>query len=166
MERYNIDMQETQYLDRSPPPPSTIEDLSRQTPCLQVPGCHRDCVSQGGGSECCHTTASYPNLRNDCCICSKCRTTTRRRQSAATELHRGIRIESGWVFSHFQDLQLTLWQLDPLRGSAYIPLPRWIQIRRAVVNVAPQVTTVSSRSYWHAPRRDECTPQSEVCRTH
>ena len=43
---------------------------------------------------------------------------------------------SGWVFSHFQDLQLTLWQLVPLRGSAYIPLPRWIQRMRAVVNVA------------------------------
>ena len=42
---------------------------------------------------------------------------------------------SGWVFSHFQDIQLALWQLDPLRGSAYIPLPRWIQTRRAVVNV-------------------------------
>ena len=42
---------------------------------------------------------------------------------------------SGWVFSHFQDLQLILWQLDPLRGSTYIPLPRWIQTRRAVVNV-------------------------------
>ena len=35
---------------------------------------------------------------------------------------------SGWVFSHFQ---------DPLRGSAYIPLPRWIQ-----------VTTASSGPYW------------------
>ena len=42
---------------------------------------------------------------------------------------------SGWVFSHFQDLQLTFWQLDPLRGSTYIPLPRWIQTRRAVINV-------------------------------
>ena len=42
---------------------------------------------------------------------------------------------SGWIFTHFQDLQLTLWQLDPLRGSAYIPLPRWIQTNRAVVNV-------------------------------
>ena len=42
---------------------------------------------------------------------------------------------SGWVFSNFQSLQLTLWQLDPLRGSAFIPLPRWIQVRRAVVNV-------------------------------
>ena len=43
---------------------------------------------------------------------------------------------SGWVFSNFQNLQLTLWQLDPLRGSAFIPLPRWIQTRRAAVNVA------------------------------
>ena len=43
---------------------------------------------------------------------------------------------SGWVFSNFQSLQLTIWQLDPLRGSAFIPLPRWIQVRRAVVNVA------------------------------
>ena len=42
---------------------------------------------------------------------------------------------SGWVFSHFQDLHLTLWQLDPSRGCAYIPLSRWIQTRRAVVNV-------------------------------
>ena len=42
---------------------------------------------------------------------------------------------SGWVFSHFQDRQLTLWQRDPLRGSTYIPLPRWIQTRRAPINV-------------------------------
>ena len=43
---------------------------------------------------------------------------------------------SMWVFSNFQSLQLTLWQLDPLRGSAFIPLPLWIQVRRAVVNVS------------------------------
>ena len=43
---------------------------------------------------------------------------------------------SGWEFSNFQSLQLTLWQLDPLRGNAFTPLPRWIQARRAVVNVA------------------------------
>ena len=40
---------------------------------------------------------------------------------------------SMWVFTHFQDLQLTLW---PLRGSASTPLLRWIQTSRAVVNVA------------------------------
>ena len=43
---------------------------------------------------------------------------------------------SGWVFSNFKSLQLTSWQLDPLRGSAFIPLHRWIQTWRAVVNVA------------------------------
>ena len=43
--------------------------------------------------------------------------------------------ESGWVFSHFKSLQLTLWQLDSLRGSAYIPLPIWIQVKVAVINV-------------------------------
>ena len=43
---------------------------------------------------------------------------------------------SGWVFSNCQNLQLTLWQLDPLRGSAFIPQPRWIQTKRVAVNVA------------------------------
>ena len=31
---------------------------------------------------------------------------------------------SGWVFSNFASLQLTLWHLDPLRASAFVPLPR------------------------------------------
>ena len=31
---------------------------------------------------------------------------------------------SGWVFSNFVSLQLTLWHLDPLRASAFVPLPR------------------------------------------
>ena len=34
---------------------------------------------------------------------------------------------SGWVFSNFSSLQLTLWHLDPLRASAFVPVPRWIQ---------------------------------------
>ena len=42
---------------------------------------------------------------------------------------------SGWVFSNFVSLQLTLWHLDPLRASAFVPLSDWIQTRRAVVNV-------------------------------
>ena len=42
---------------------------------------------------------------------------------------------SGWVFSNFSFLQLTLWHLDPLRASAFVPLPRWIQQNKAVVNV-------------------------------
>ena len=43
--------------------------------------------------------------------------------------------ESGWVFSNFASLQLTLWHLDPFRASAFVPLPHWIQVKRAVVNV-------------------------------
>ena len=42
------------------------------------------------------------------------------------------------VFSNFQWLQLTLWQLDPLRGSAFTPLP------------------------WNASCRCECRSQREV----
>ena len=42
---------------------------------------------------------------------------------------------SGWVFLYFTSLKLTLWHLDPLRASAFVSLPRWIQDKRAVVNV-------------------------------
>ena len=42
---------------------------------------------------------------------------------------------SGWVFSHFAALKLTLWHLDPLRTSAFVPLPHWIRDQKAVVNV-------------------------------
>ena len=41
----------------------------------------------------------------------------------------------GWVFPTFVSLQLTLWHLDSLRASAFVPLPDWIQTRKAVVNV-------------------------------
>ena len=42
---------------------------------------------------------------------------------------------SGWEFSNFVSLQLTLWHLDPLQASAFVPLPDWIQTRRDVGNV-------------------------------
>ena len=38
-------------------------------------------------------------------------------------------------FSNFASLQLTLWHLDPLRDSAFIPLPQWIRQKKAVVNI-------------------------------
>ena len=41
---------------------------------------------------------------------------------------------SGWAFSNFASLQLTLWHLDPLRASAFVPLPRWIKEKKPVVN--------------------------------
>ena len=45
-------------------------------------------MSQGGGPKCCHTTTSYPDLRNDCCICSRCYTATRRCHSTVIKLQR------------------------------------------------------------------------------
>ena len=42
---------------------------------------------------------------------------------------------SGWVFSNFASLQLTLWHLDPLRASAFVPLPRRIVDKKAVINI-------------------------------
>ena len=42
---------------------------------------------------------------------------------------------SGWIFSNFASLQLTLWHLDPLCASAFVPLPRWIVDKKAVINI-------------------------------
>ena len=42
---------------------------------------------------------------------------------------------SGWVFSNFVSMELTLWHLDPPRASAFVPLPKWIRDNRAVTNV-------------------------------
>ena len=42
---------------------------------------------------------------------------------------------SGWVFSNFASLQLTLRHLDPLRRSSFVRIPRWIREKKAVVNV-------------------------------
>ena len=43
-------------------------------------------------------------------------------------------VQAGF-FSNFVSSKLTLWQLDPLRASAFVPLPNWIQTHRAVVNI-------------------------------
>ena len=39
---------------------------------------------------------------------------------------------SGWVFSNFVSMELTLWHLAPLRASAFVPLPHWIRDKHAV----------------------------------
>ena len=39
------------------------------------------------------------------------------------------RMGSGWVFSDFVSLQLTLWHIDLLRASVFVPLSNWIQTR-------------------------------------
>ena len=43
--------------------------------------------------------------------------------------------DSGWVFSKFVSLQLSLWRLDPLRANVFVPQPNWTLTRRAVVNI-------------------------------
>ena len=42
---------------------------------------------------------------------------------------------SGSGFSKFVSLHLSLWHIDPLRASAFVSLPNWIQTRRDVVNI-------------------------------
>ena len=42
---------------------------------------------------------------------------------------------SGWVFSNFVSMELSLWHLDPLRASAFVRLPKRIRDKRAVTNV-------------------------------
>ena len=42
---------------------------------------------------------------------------------------------SGWVLSDILKLDLHLYRLNPLRGSSYHQLPKWIRDKKAVVNV-------------------------------
>ena len=39
------------------------------------------------------------------------------------------------VYALCTSLQLSLWHLNPLRASAFVPLPNWIHTRRAIVNI-------------------------------
>ena len=42
---------------------------------------------------------------------------------------------SGWVVDKLIWLDTTVWKLNPLRGDSFIPLPKWIQNTKSVVNV-------------------------------
>ena len=42
---------------------------------------------------------------------------------------------SGWVLAHVNSLDLTLWELDSLRGSTCHEFPMWIKFKGAVVNI-------------------------------
>jgi len=42
---------------------------------------------------------------------------------------------SGWILSYLEALDITVWELDPLRASSYHKLPAWIVSKRAVTNV-------------------------------
>ena len=69
VERYNINMQETQHLNHLSTvlhlllPPMKNFRTKHHAYKLQV-----TITIACGGSECCHTTTSYPNFRNDCCV--------------------------------------------------------------------------------------------------
>ena len=65
VECYNIDVQETQHLVQLS---TTLLPTMKQFHTKHNIPC---------GSERCHTTTSYPNFGNDCCVCSIYRTTTR-----------------------------------------------------------------------------------------
>ena len=54
-----------------------------------------------------------------------------------------------WGFSNFVSLQLSLWHLDPLRASEFVPLPNWIQTRRAIVNKGLETIALNGL-YWQA----------------
>ena len=51
---------------------------------------------------------------------------------------------SGWVFSNFASLQLTLWHLDPLRANAFVPLPRWIKVPIHLRNYLEWISVMSN----------------------
>ena len=42
---------------------------------------------------------------------------------------------SGWIFDKLIALDLHLLEFDPLRATSYIPLPTYIQNRKAVINI-------------------------------
>ena len=114
----------TTYHQLSTPPPSTNEDLSRKN---TVPTSSRFSITIV-----CHkvvdpnVVTQPPVTLNSEIIAVYAAVAAPPLDDVNRELQKNF-IEvfelkgSGWVFSHFQDLQLTLWQLDPLRGSAHIP---------------------------------------------
>ena len=141
MKRYNIDMQETQHLDHL----STALHLLLPT-MKTYQDKHHAYKFQVAITIVCHkavdpsVVTQQPVTLTSEMIAVYAADATPPLDDVNRQLLTFIKVfelnGSGWVFSHFQDLQLTLWQLDPLRGSAYITSPRWIQTRRAVVNAA------------------------------
>ena len=41
---------------------------------------------------------------------------------------------SGWFFMSIKNLEINLGQYSPVRGSSYIDLPKWIKLKRAIIN--------------------------------
>ena len=78
---------------------------------------------------------------------------------------------SGWVFFGFVSLQLTLWHLDPLRASAFVPLSKWVKDKHAATNI---VGTGDDCFKWtvlaalhpvtdHSNRMDNYLPYVNLC---
>ncbi len=42
---------------------------------------------------------------------------------------------SGWVLDEIVHLDLSITQYTPLKGSSYIPLPRKLKTKKAIINV-------------------------------
>ena len=42
---------------------------------------------------------------------------------------------SGWVIHHFKKLDLSIFKYDPLKASSYIKLPKWIEDKKACLNI-------------------------------
>lgn len=42
---------------------------------------------------------------------------------------------SGWTFSHINYLEIKIINYKPMKGSSYIKLPKWIEDKKAVINV-------------------------------
>ena len=44
-------------------------------------------------------------------------------------------IESGLVFSQFDKLRFTTTSCNPTRGGSFLPLPKWVQSKKACINI-------------------------------
>ena len=57
----------------------------------------------------------------------------------AKQLNKNIEVYeqcgSGWILKRVVALDTTIWKLNPLRGSTFHELPKWIIDKRAVINV-------------------------------
>ncbi len=42
---------------------------------------------------------------------------------------------SGWVFSSIKKLEINLNDYSPTKGSSYIDLPKWVKLKKAIINI-------------------------------
>ncbi|CAG2215399.1 LRP1B [Mytilus edulis] len=51
---------------------------------------------------------------------------------------------SGWTFGHIEKLEIQLNEHKPLKGSSYIPLPKKLAAKKAIVNVKMRISSASN----------------------